>query len=526
MPGFERPFFPIIFVRGYAGNDSEIESTVAEPYMGFNLGSTKYRQAWDGSVHRYYFESPLLRLMKDYGYQDVYSGGQEMPLDCEIGPKSIFIYRYYDEQYFDALMGRSGDSTAISGESRKIEEFAEGLSRLILRIRDRMCGSDQTAKEAFRVYLVAHSMGGLVCRSFLQNTQIGDSEARKCIDKVFTYATPHNGIDFKIIGNVPGFFTLNDANTFNRKRMAEYLALRDESEPANLEGKFYPERFFCLVGTDWQDYAVAYGWASRLVGPMSDGLVRIANATVYSQTSADSPKKHGPNAFVSRSHSGYFGIVNSEEGYQNLIRFLFGDMRVDGVLELDSITLPKDVQKAKDDGKQIRASYHFETVVRVRGYDWVLHCRTVRDESAVFRTYDEMFPKNGSKPRCPYLFSIFLSAMQKVKANRPSLGFAIDLNVLVPEYEIDGTWWRDQHYKGSYLFQDTIIVETTPQKSDSGDVTYKVRYGLNSKTPNQSTKTVEVEATTDGKYICRIPIESGTIPGITGRLVLTAIEWR
>ncbi len=43
----ERPFFPIIYVRGYAGSDSEIEDAVAEPYIGFNVGPTKFRQCWD-----------------------------------------------------------------------------------------------------------------------------------------------------------------------------------------------------------------------------------------------------------------------------------------------------------------------------------------------------------------------------------------------------------------------------------------------------------------------------------------------
>jgi hypothetical protein len=40
------PFFPIIYVRGYAGSDDEVEDTVSDPYMGFNLGATKLRQVW------------------------------------------------------------------------------------------------------------------------------------------------------------------------------------------------------------------------------------------------------------------------------------------------------------------------------------------------------------------------------------------------------------------------------------------------------------------------------------------------
>jgi hypothetical protein len=33
------PFHPIIYVRGFAATQGEIEDTVADPYMGFNLGS-------------------------------------------------------------------------------------------------------------------------------------------------------------------------------------------------------------------------------------------------------------------------------------------------------------------------------------------------------------------------------------------------------------------------------------------------------------------------------------------------------
>jgi hypothetical protein len=114
--------------------------------------------------------------------------------------------------------------------------------------------------------------------------------------------------------------------------------------------------------------------------------------------------------------------------------------------------------------------------------------------------------------------------MARVKTNRSSLGFAVDLGVLVPEYEIDGSWWQDQHYKGSYLYRDSITIEATPTTDESGKVAYKVRYGFNSNTPNQATKTADLEVQ-DGKYLCRIPVESGTTPGLKGRLVLTASEW-
>ena len=70
MPGsIKPPFHPIIYVRGYAMTPGEIAATVADPYMGLNLGSTKVRQTWDRKVSRHIFESPLIRLMKEYEYR-------------------------------------------------------------------------------------------------------------------------------------------------------------------------------------------------------------------------------------------------------------------------------------------------------------------------------------------------------------------------------------------------------------------------------------------------------------------------
>jgi hypothetical protein len=58
------PFHPIIYVRGFAATQGEIEGTVADPYMGFNIGSTKARVVWSSELQLSYFESPLVRLCK------------------------------------------------------------------------------------------------------------------------------------------------------------------------------------------------------------------------------------------------------------------------------------------------------------------------------------------------------------------------------------------------------------------------------------------------------------------------------
>jgi len=66
MPKIISPYYPIIYVRGYAMTQGEKDATVSTPYMGFNLGATKVRQNWKGDTIKHIFESPLLRLMKDY----------------------------------------------------------------------------------------------------------------------------------------------------------------------------------------------------------------------------------------------------------------------------------------------------------------------------------------------------------------------------------------------------------------------------------------------------------------------------
>ena len=499
------PFYPIIYVRGYAGTEGEVEEAVATPYMGFHLGSTKIRQRWDGNVTRFIFESPLVRLMKDYAYRDVYLGGEEAYLSSAIAPRSVVIYRYYDQV-----------SKELSDDPRRpdIPVYARELGKLIEQVRDSVCGTDAEARRAFRVYLVAHSMGGLICRCLLQNPDVASPDTVELVDKVFTYATPHNGIDMRVLGNVPGFFSHNNANNFNRAVMADYLALASGTAKVDtLDNRFDARRLFCLVGTNSKDYTVASGWSSRMVGPISDGLVRIENATV----------RGAPRAFVHRSHSGHYGIVNSEEGYQNLTRFLFGDVRVDGVLKVEELALPPSVDRALKDDRKVRASYHFETVLRVRGARYDLHRRVVEESSAVFRTFDEMLkPAAGGDPRYPHLFSAFLSARHRTKRGSGPLVFSIDLSVRVPEYEVDGSLWLDEHIEGSCLYRDSLTLEAVPPDDDEGGWT--LRYGYDSRTPGRASREADrVETATGIEF--RVPVENNTRPGMRASLALTVAPW-
>jgi hypothetical protein len=523
----ENRHHPIIYVRGFAATQGEIEETVADPYMGFNIGSTKLRTAWTGHMQRFYFESPLVRLMADHEYEDVFVDGDDLiaaeQADKPVPYRSIVIYRYYDEASND--FG--------TGKTPPIEQFAKGLGELIIRLRNKVVANpaNKVTKEAFRVHLVAHSMGGLVCRAFLQNTKLGKAEARAAVDKVFTYATPHNGIDLRIVRNVPGWLTFGDVDNFNRKRMATYLALPKGDDVAIVQN-FPPERIFNLVGTNPGDYGVGGGVSAWAAGPASDGLVRIENATTHG-TGADGKDVGSPRAFVHRSHSGHYGIVNSEEGYQNLVRFLFGTLRADGILDIDDITLPIELQKEHDAGKTVRASYHFEVAASVRGCQWQMTRREMRENSAIFRTYGELFPgKDGTRrspdrAMSPHLFSIFLDPTKSVK-DSGSVSFAVDLNVLVPDYVVDGRLFRQRHYEGGFIYRDQILVEAFPDKAEPAG--WRIRYGFQGRNPGKPGISAETrpldEALPEAGATFDIPIEQKADPGLRGTLRIEVRPWR
>lgn len=519
------PYHPIIYVRGFAATQSEIEETVADPYMGFNIGSTKSRIAWTGEVRRFYFESPLVRLMSDHDYEDVFVDGDDLlageRADQFVPYRSIVIYRYYDEASKDFGDGQG---------AQPIEHFAAGLGALILRLRDKVCANpkNEMTTDQFRVHLVAHSMGGLICRAFLQNAALGSAEARKAVDKLFTYATPHNGIDMRIVRNVPGWLSFGDANNFNRQKMAGYLGV-PAGDDVSVVKNFPPERIFNLVGTNPRDYNVAGGVSAWAAGDASDGLVRIENATTHGP-GKDGADTRSPRAFVYRSHSGPYGIVNSEEGYQNLTRFLFGKLRVDGVLDVDEISLPLELQKAADEGKIVRASYQFEIAASVRACQWQLTRREVRENSAIFRSYDEMFPKKDGvrspdRARSPQLFTVFLDPDKSIMTSK-SVSFAFDLKVLAPDYELDGAFFLKRHFEGGFILRELILVEAFPDKS--ADAGWRIKYGFQDINPGKPGVSAETRGLTgeEAGLAFDIPIHQKARPGLTGKLRIEIRPWR
>jgi Putative serine esterase (DUF676) len=339
---------PIIYVRGYAGPTSGIDTQVDDPFYGFNKGATHVRVGGDGDPMFYQFEGPLLRLMTDENYRLLVHGDQQAFLSeatkDSLEPASIWVYRFYDQAAttfvpppHQGIIDRlpSWLHRKVTADGFDIETAAAGLYDLIELVLSKTKGAD-------RVIVVAHSMGGLVTRCMMQKVCIMRNErnpakprdrkpARQLVSKFFTYGTPHGGISFDVgaLNWAQEVFGPAGSQIFSPPKMYGYLTPgprnREPRKGAGWDPQLMPpdvfdtDDIFCLIGTDPADY----GLSKVVVGPKSDGLVRIEHAYV-----------RGANrAYVYKSHSGSYGEVNSEEGYQNLRRFLFGRFKVQVTLE-------------------------------------------------------------------------------------------------------------------------------------------------------------------------------------------------
>jgi hypothetical protein len=439
---------PVIYVRGFAGKPSGIDQAIDDPLYGFNAGSVHIRVGSDAQAHFYQFEGPLLRLIHDEGYQLPVHGNQRSYLDSQandsVSPATIWVHRFYDS---------SASTLGYDPTSFDLVEAAKDLFRLVRLV--------QAKTGAPRVFLIAHSMGGLICRSLIQRV-IPEATGRPdaaidYVDRLFTYGTPHGGIQFAfgfgLLEKLRDTFDIGDAAIFGPDSMYQYLtpdlppeAPRADERPEGWsptgipDGVFPRERVFCLIGTNPEDYEVAWGLSAKAVGVRSDGLVQIDNAYVPGAS----------HAFVHRSHSGRYGLVNSEEGYQNLWRFLFGDLRV--TVELVHLDLPGTQQ---DD-----TTWQLDVQLAVRGLPILMHEQTAAHHCPIQL---EWSPAGDRAARPQPLLTTFLASTATRPASTDTLRYALHLR-LMSSVEQRGQLSLDPtgHLEQTADFDDTLIVDVQP----------------------------------------------------------------
>jgi len=159
---------PIIYVRGYASSQSDVEETVDDPTYGFNTGSTHIRLSQDGKADLFMFVSPFARLFKDHNYKDVIDGAvQRLPPNLEIPERTVWIYRYYDptSNTFDRPGGRR---LTVQEAAKGLREFINEVISEVNEAGKKRQEAAENAEIARKVHLIAHSMGGLVCRCLIE----------------------------------------------------------------------------------------------------------------------------------------------------------------------------------------------------------------------------------------------------------------------------------------------------------------------------------------------------------------------
>lgn len=430
---------PIIYVRGFAGGTSGINEAVDDPFYGFNIGSTHVRVGAGGDPAFYQFEGPLLRLMTDHDYQLFVKGGQVAWLyrqaDGTVDPASIWVHRFYDS---------SASTWGAEARDFSLESAAEDLLALIRLV---------LAKTgAPRVHLVAHSMGGLICRCLIQKV-IPDRHASGAlpgtaadiVDRLFTYATPHGGIHFSVgfglLEKLRDEFGIAGGDIFGPDRMWQYLNPEgagprpDGWRPQDMPDHAFPkDRIFTLIGTNPGDYGAGMGLVSRAVGVKSDGLVQIESAYIPGARFA----------FVHRSHSGRYGIVNSEEGYQNLRRFLLGDLEVTG--ELVGLRLPG----TPDDD----VIWQAEVEVAIRGLPILMHQQVATHHCPVILER----PQDAADRPYPLATAFLIDDPRVRPAGAQASRYTVHLRVLSLR-ERGGIFDFRDHLEQTSDFDDVLVID-------------------------------------------------------------------
>lgn len=415
---------PIVYVPGFASEGFGPVYYPEDPFYGFNVGARYVRIDAYGHEILHRFEGPLLRLMVDHGYHLILGGVDQLTdrADASVPPRTVWFHQYYDIT----------STSRADGASSSIEASADDLLSLVELVRRKT--------SAMRVHLVAHSAGGLVCRCLIQKIMPERGLlASDIIDRLFTYATPHGGMT--------GGFQYGSwresafPQEIERSRMWEYLtpgAERRDGPPSrwmphDMPPEAFPlDRIFCLVGTMSDDLGLRRAPTSGTEYLRSDGRIPFESAYVPG----------APNAFVHRSHGGQNGIVNSEEGYENLRRFLFGNLRVD--FDLVGIALPK----------HERIGWQAEIEVAVHGLPVMVHQQTVGNACPVLLwqgNEDDAWSR-------PVLLATMYVFPEDPVSGRSSLRFALRVRII----SIGVGDWSDVHRDnmvGAPDFDDLLVMD-------------------------------------------------------------------
>jgi hypothetical protein len=348
----------------------------------------------------------------------------------------------------------------------------------------------------------------LICRTALQRELVNPDQD---VSKLCTIGTPHGGIDPELGGPIGDWimatFGPNGSDIFSPERMREYMLPENGNgggppaeaqdkpwDPRVMVGKFQKERVLSIVGTNAKDYEVAYGLSARAMGEQSDGLVAIRNAYVHGS----------PRAYVHRAHSGRYGLVNSEEAYQNLRRFFFGSMRVE--VGLNGLTLPA------ENGRVWQADVRLS----IRGLPVLIHEQTAAHHCPV-----NLSAQVNGHPAS--LGSVPLVTTYLLPGGRDVCRYALHLKVSSLE-ERGGIFGFGDHLEQIADWEDTLVVDVSV---DTDGTPRHVRWQWNSELSGRiaDQKVLQNTLDGDGKPTVPLPDAGKDLLGSHASVVLTVDPW-
>jgi pimeloyl-ACP methyl ester carboxylesterase len=492
----EKQRYPIVYVRGFTPTGGSREDTFYDTYYGYAETAVEKRDAPPPQfLEPVVFEGQLVRFLKEYGYVDAANQGLALAVsngaDMVYNPtQSLWISRFYDRD-------------VIRGSVRSIEEHAEDLRELIceripkelLGLRNAQVDLGGPGNPDYKVILIAHSMGGLVCRCLLQNLLPARGEdPKRWVHRLVTIGTPHGGIELSAIPDMLEDFIASKGNPLNtaifkEPRMREYLKLKERVDGKlpdlnSLNGKFPEGRCFCVIGSDHDSYNVV----KKVTGNHSDGLVKQDRAYI----------KGAYWANIHRAHSGRRGIVNSFETYENIRRFLFGDTRVRMWLEGVDLKIAK---PAKD----IKEFYDVEFSLSVRGTGLFLHQRKQNPCENAMRFERKEFPLKSV-----HLHTAFLDTKLRPRGEKFSHFL---LAFRVAQHRIQDGFFFDHQYPERTIYSETMEVRVNLVPAD-GQGPPAVEFRWLSETTDLDDVTSWTAIAPDANGVFRFPFRhAGTIGG-------------
>ena len=219
--------------------------------------------------------------------------------------------------------------------------------------------------------------------------------------------------------------------------------------------------------------------------------------------------------------------MNSEEAYQNLVRFLFGDVRVDLWVDIEGVRVPQELEKDNAAGK-VDALYQIEVLATPRGKRWYLTRRIAEEDSVACRDHSVLKKATAAAPEKVYLSTVFLANRYKANPKFQTLSYSMLIGVRVPDYEVNKQFWPDRHYEGGYLYRDTVVIELKPPTKKGGG--WQVSYNWQSRDVAQGNKPVSVEQLRNRKAEIDIPFATKDetpprSPGVNGKLRFVISPW-